>query len=154
MKSIVPPTGNQLICMIEATSLVGVIAMADLLYSVQSIYNRIFEIIPMLMVAVLWNLFITSILDVGQGAPRPKTASRYSCASRPWAFEECYRSPAKCQTTTWRKIKARVAKPCGLLGGSEARRMRRDGRPADQSGHMPCGRGDTAGGKACRRGLS
>ena len=67
MRSIVPPTGNQLISMIKATSLVSVIAMADLLYSVQSIYNRTFEIIPMLMVAVLWYLFITSILNVGQG---------------------------------------------------------------------------------------
>lgn len=68
MKSIVPPTGNQLISMIKATSLVSVIAMADLLYSVQSIYNRTFEIIPMLLVAVLWYLLITSILNVGQGA--------------------------------------------------------------------------------------
>jgi polar amino acid transport system permease protein len=67
MKSIVPPTGNQLISMIKATSLVSVIAMADLLYSVQSIYNRTFEIIPLLMVAVLWYLLITSILNVGQG---------------------------------------------------------------------------------------
>jgi polar amino acid transport system permease protein len=66
MRSIVPPTGNQLISMIKATSLVSVIAMADLLYSVQSIYNRTFEIIPMLLVAVIWYLFITSILNVGQ----------------------------------------------------------------------------------------
>jgi polar amino acid transport system permease protein len=40
--------------------------MADLLYSVQSIYNRTFEIIPMLMVAVLWYLLITSVLNIGQ----------------------------------------------------------------------------------------
>jgi polar amino acid transport system permease protein len=66
MRSIVPPTGNQLISMIKATSLVSVIAMADLLYSVQTIYNRTFEIVPMLLVAVLWYLFITSILNVGQ----------------------------------------------------------------------------------------
>jgi len=66
MRSIVPPTGNQLISMIKATSLVSVIAMADLLYSVQSIYNRTFEIVPMLLVAVLWYLFITSILNLGQ----------------------------------------------------------------------------------------
>lgn len=68
MKAIVPPTGNQLISMIKATSLVSVIAMADLLYSVQSIYNRTFEVIPMLLVAVFWYLLITSILNVGQGA--------------------------------------------------------------------------------------
>lgn len=67
MKAIVPPTGNQLISMIKATSLVSVIAMADLLYSVQSIYNRTFEVIPMLLVAVFWYLLITSILNVGQG---------------------------------------------------------------------------------------
>ena len=66
MRSIVPPTGNQLISMIKATSLVSVIAMADLLYSVQSIYNRTFEIIPMLLVAVIWYLLITSILNIGQ----------------------------------------------------------------------------------------
>ncbi|MGV1871454.1 amino acid ABC transporter permease [Agrobacterium rosae] len=67
MRSIVPPTGNQLISMIKATSLVSVIAMADLLYSVQSIYNRTFEIVPMLMVAVIWYLLITSVLNIGQG---------------------------------------------------------------------------------------
>ncbi|TRL32533.1 amino acid ABC transporter permease [Rhizobium straminoryzae] len=66
MRSIVPPTGNQLISMIKATSLVSVIAMADLLYSVQSIYNRTFEIIPMLLVAVIWYLMITTVLNIGQ----------------------------------------------------------------------------------------
>ncbi|WP_460449763.1 amino acid ABC transporter permease [Alsobacter sp. SYSU BS001988] len=67
MKAIVPPTGNQLISMIKATSLVSVIAMADLLYSVQSIYNRTFEVIPMLLVAVFWYLLVTSVLNVMQG---------------------------------------------------------------------------------------
>lgn len=67
MRSIVPPTGNQLISMVKATSLVSVIAMSDLLYAVQSIYNRTFEIIPMLMVAVIWYLIITSVLNVVQG---------------------------------------------------------------------------------------
>jgi polar amino acid transport system permease protein len=66
MRSIVPPTGNQLISMIKATSLVSVIAMADLLHSVQTIYNRTFDVIPMLMVAVIWYLLITSVLSIGQ----------------------------------------------------------------------------------------
>ena len=66
MRSIIPPTGNQLISMIKGTSLVSVIAMNDLLYSVQAIYNRTFEIIPLLMVAVVWYLFITSILNFVQ----------------------------------------------------------------------------------------
>ena len=67
MRAIVPPTGNQLINMVKATSLVSVIAMYDLLYAVQAIYNRTFEIVPMLLVAVIWYLVITSILNVGQG---------------------------------------------------------------------------------------
>ena len=67
MRSIVPPTGNQFISMVKATSLVSVIAMADLLYSVQAIYNRTFEVIPLLLVAVVWYLVVVSILNVGQG---------------------------------------------------------------------------------------
>ena len=67
MRAIVPPTGNQFISLIKATSLVSVIAMADLLYSVQAVYNRTFEVIPMLNVAVFYYLIITSILNVGQG---------------------------------------------------------------------------------------
>lgn len=67
MRAIVPPTGNEFISMIKATSLVSVIAMADLLYSVQMIYNRTFEVIPMLMIAVIWYLLVTSVLNVGQG---------------------------------------------------------------------------------------
>ena len=66
MRSIVPPTGNQVISMVKATAMVSVIAMDDLLYSVQTIYNQNFEIIPLLLVAVIWYLVITSILTVVQ----------------------------------------------------------------------------------------
>ena len=74
MRSIVPPTGNQLISMIKATSLVSVIAMADLLYSVQSIYNRTFEIVPMLLVAVLWYLSSPPSSMSDRAISRPITA--------------------------------------------------------------------------------
>lgn len=66
MRFIIPPTGNQVISMVKATSLVSVIAMADLFYTVQSIYNRTFETIPLLLVASIWYLILTSILNVGQ----------------------------------------------------------------------------------------
>ena len=62
MRAIVPPTGNQVISMIKATAMVSIIAMDDLLYSVQAIYNQNFQIIPLLIVAVLWYLVITSVL--------------------------------------------------------------------------------------------
>lgn len=91
MRSIVPPTGNQLISMIKATSLVSVIAMADLLYSVQSIYNRTFEIVPMLMVAVIWYLLITSVLNIGQSyieAYYGRSDRRNAGAAKPAAATE------------------------------------------------------------------
>jgi polar amino acid transport system permease protein len=67
MRFIIPPTGNQVISMVKATALVSVIALADLLYTVQSIYNRTFETIPLLIVACFWYLLITSVLYIGQG---------------------------------------------------------------------------------------
>ena len=66
MRSIVPPTGSRSINMVLATSLVSFVALADLLYTVQSIYNRTFQVIPLLVVAVLWYLLISSVLFIGQ----------------------------------------------------------------------------------------
>lgn len=68
MRFIVPPTGSQVIRMVKGTSLVSVIALADLLYSVQVVYNRTFETIPLLIVACGWYLILNSILFVVQGA--------------------------------------------------------------------------------------
>lgn len=63
---IIPPTGNQVIGMLKLTSLVSVIALSDLLYSAQLIYARNFQVIPLLVVIVLWYLLLTSLLMVGQ----------------------------------------------------------------------------------------
>jgi polar amino acid transport system permease protein len=62
MRFIVPPTGSQVIGMLKGTSLVSVIAMADLLFSVQAIYSRNFEVIPLLIVGVIWYLAMFSLL--------------------------------------------------------------------------------------------
>lgn len=66
MRIIVPPTGNETISMLKTTSLVSVIAVTELLYSVQIIYGRTFQTIPLLIVAVIWYLLMTSILSVFQ----------------------------------------------------------------------------------------
>lgn len=95
MRSIIPPTGNQLISMIKATSLVSVIAMGDLLYSVQAVYNQTFEVVPMLMVAVIWYLLITSVLNVGQSA----IERYYSRGSRRSASATKRRLPADNEKT-------------------------------------------------------
>lgn len=66
MRVIIPPTGNQVIGMLKHSSLVSVTSMPELLYSAQIIYNRTFQTIPLLIVASLWYLIVTSILSIGQ----------------------------------------------------------------------------------------
>ena len=66
MRFIMPPTGSQVINMVKATSLVSVIALSDLLYTVQTVYNRTFETIPLLIVACIWYLIITTVLYIAQ----------------------------------------------------------------------------------------
>ena len=66
MRVIIPPTGNETIGMLKTTALVSVISVPELLYSAQIIYARTFETIPLLIVASLWYLLITSVLTVGQ----------------------------------------------------------------------------------------
>ena len=66
MPAIIPATGNLLIGMLKATSIVSVIAVQDLLYSVQLIYQQNFLIMPLLMVATLWYIILTTVLSIGQ----------------------------------------------------------------------------------------
>jgi polar amino acid transport system permease protein len=62
MRVIIPPTGNEAISMLKYTSLVSVIALPELLYSTQLISSQNFEVIPMLMVASIWYLIVTTVL--------------------------------------------------------------------------------------------
>ncbi|MBU6535003.1 amino acid ABC transporter permease [Streptomyces sp. A108] len=66
MRVIIPPGGSQFISVLKGTALVSVIAMADLLHSVQVVYNRTYEIVPMLIVACLWYLAVVTLFTVGQ----------------------------------------------------------------------------------------
>lgn len=66
MRVIIPPLGNDTISMLKYTSLVSVIAMPELLYSAQIIYSRNFETIPLLLVACIWYLIVTTVLTFGQ----------------------------------------------------------------------------------------
>ncbi|WP_413966252.1 amino acid ABC transporter permease [Actinacidiphila polyblastidii] len=66
MPSIVPASGNLLIGMLKATSIVSVIAVQDLLYSSQLVYNQNFLVIPLLLVATLWYVVLTTVLSAGQ----------------------------------------------------------------------------------------
>jgi polar amino acid transport system permease protein len=66
MRVILPPTGNETISMLKNTSLISVTAYAELLYATQEISDVNFRPIPLLIVASIWYLVLTSVLYVGQ----------------------------------------------------------------------------------------
>ena len=66
MRVIIPPTGNETISMLKTSSLASVITVTELLYAVQLIYSVNFKTIPLLIVAGIWYLIVTSVLTVGQ----------------------------------------------------------------------------------------
>jgi len=66
MRVIIPPTGNETISMLKTTSLASVITVTELLYAVQLIYSVNFKTIPLLILASIWYLVVTSVLTIGQ----------------------------------------------------------------------------------------
>ena len=67
MRVIIPPTGNETISMLKNTSLVIVLgSVFDLLFAAQQIYVANYKTIPLLIVASIWYLAMTSVLYVGQ----------------------------------------------------------------------------------------
>lgn len=66
MRSIVPAAGNEIIGLVKGTSVVYIMALPELFYQVQVIYNRTGRVIAMLLVAAIWYLVLTTVLSVGQ----------------------------------------------------------------------------------------
>ncbi|MFZ1662521.1 MAG: amino acid ABC transporter permease [Paracoccaceae bacterium] len=66
LRIVIPPIGNDTISMLKFTSLVSVLALPDLLYSAQMIYSRTYQTIPLLIVATLWYLVLTTILTIAE----------------------------------------------------------------------------------------
>lgn len=66
MPAIIPASGNMVIGMLKATSIISVLAAHDLLHSVQLIYTQNYLIIPLLLVATIWYVVLTTVLSIGQ----------------------------------------------------------------------------------------
>ncbi|MBE8519959.1 amino acid ABC transporter permease [Amycolatopsis sp. H6(2020)] len=66
MRVIIPPTGNETISMLKTTSLVVVIGYFELVVAAQTIYSQNYKTVPLLIVAALWYLFLTSVLTLVQ----------------------------------------------------------------------------------------
>ncbi|MFT4022010.1 MAG: amino acid ABC transporter permease [Acinetobacter sp.] len=66
IRSIIPAIINECVGLSKGTSIVYVLAMPELFYTVQMIYNRNQEVIPLLMVAAVWYIIVTSVFSVLQ----------------------------------------------------------------------------------------
>ncbi|KAF1030075.1 MAG: Glutamine transport ATP-binding protein GlnQ [Burkholderia plantarii] len=66
MRAILPSAFNDVIGLAKSTSVVYILAMPDLFYTVQIIYHRNLEVIPLLMVATVWYLIILTALSALQ----------------------------------------------------------------------------------------
>jgi len=66
MRVIIPPTGNEVISMLKTSSLASALAVVELLKAAQNVYARTYEVIPLLIVASIWYLIVTTILSIGQ----------------------------------------------------------------------------------------
>lgn len=67
MRVIVPPTGNEIISMLKTTSLVTALGFTLELYArTRGISAALYAPVPLLIVASIWYLAVTSLLMVGQ----------------------------------------------------------------------------------------
>jgi len=66
MRSILPTGFNETISLAKGTSVLYIIALPELFYTVQVIYRRNLEVIPLLVVATVWYLIIMTVLSVVQ----------------------------------------------------------------------------------------
>jgi polar amino acid transport system permease protein len=66
MRVIVPPTGNEFISMLKTTSLASVVTYGELLRRSSDIYSASLDPVPLLVVASLWYLALTTAASAGQ----------------------------------------------------------------------------------------
>ncbi|AKU15987.1 amino acid ABC transporter permease [Luteipulveratus mongoliensis] len=66
MRSILPNATNEVISLFKGTSIVSVLAIPELFYQVQVIYGRTSRVVPLLIVATIWYIVLTTLLSVAQ----------------------------------------------------------------------------------------
>ena len=77
LRIVIPPIGNDTISMLKFTSLVSVLALPDLLYSAQMVYARTYQTVPLLLVATIWYLVLTTILTAIEHAVERRLKSEH-----------------------------------------------------------------------------
>ena len=109
LRIIIPPTGNETIGMLKNTSLVIVIAYTDLLTSASLIYARTYETIPLLIVACIWYLAVTTVLMIVQSGIERRFGRGFTAR----------RGPGWLARARMRLLNRRAAVVGGETGGSE-----------------------------------
>jgi len=66
MRVIIPPTGNEVISMLKTSSLASAVAVTELFGATSNISAANFQVMPLLIVASLWYLIVTTVLSIGQ----------------------------------------------------------------------------------------
>ncbi|AYF77162.1 amino acid ABC transporter permease [Nocardia yunnanensis] len=66
MRGILPNAANEVISLFKGTSIVSTMAIAELFYQVQVIYGRNGRVVPLLMVATVWYILLTTVLSIIQ----------------------------------------------------------------------------------------
>lgn len=66
MRTIVPTSVNEIIGLVKGTSVVYVLAYGELFYTIGVIYGRNLKVVPLLMVAAIWYLIITTVITIVQ----------------------------------------------------------------------------------------
>jgi polar amino acid transport system permease protein len=66
MRTIVPTSVNEIIGLLKGTSVVYVLAYGELFYTVGVIYGRNLRVVPLLLVAAVWYLILTTVLTIAQ----------------------------------------------------------------------------------------
>ncbi|MBP2167583.1 polar amino acid transport system permease protein [Erwinia toletana] len=66
LRAIIPTGFNEVISLAKGTAMVYVLAMPELFYTIQMVYNRTQQVIPLLMVGAVWYLIVTTVLSVIQ----------------------------------------------------------------------------------------
>ncbi|MFJ9841188.1 amino acid ABC transporter permease [Kitasatospora sp. NPDC101155] len=66
MRGILPAAANEVVSLLKGTSVVYVMAIGELFYQTQVIYGRTGRVVPLLMVATVWYVVLTTVLSIGQ----------------------------------------------------------------------------------------
>ena len=90
LRVILPPTGNEAISMLKNSSLASVIGFAEIYYETSAIYAQNFQTVPLLIVASIWYLVLTSVAYVGQYFLERKAGQGFSRAQRATMWERWF----------------------------------------------------------------